>query len=223
MPRCRLLRVPQCPGWEITLHPPFAKGGGGLVLHLGKGWGVYGLTDSFGLVRREEVGCCPMNSRTFFATVAVLSVIVLAALSAALPSALLPGNTAYAQTNSAPQFPSSETGTRTVDENTPWYQNIGDPVVATDPDDDKLTYSLENARTSPFTIDRFTGQLQTGAPLDYETQATYTAKVIAADRLEPDDPSRATDTITVTINVNNVDEPGEGLADVDQAPGRRPG
>ena len=150
-----------------------------------------------------------MNSRTFFAAAAVLPVIVLAALSAALPSALLPGNTAYAQTNSAPQFPSSETGTRTVDENTPWYQNIGDPVVATDPDDDKLTYSLENARTSPFTIDRFTGQLQTGAPLDYETQATYTAKVIAADRLEPDDPSRATDTITVTINVNNVDEPGK--------------
>ena len=150
-----------------------------------------------------------MNSRMFFAAAAVLSVIVLAALSAALPSALLPGNTAYAQTNSAPQFPSSETGTRTVDENTPWYQNIGDPVVATDPDDDKLTYSLENARTSPFAIDRFTGQLQTGAPLDYETQATYTAKVIAADRLEPDDPSRATDTITVTINVNNVDEPGK--------------
>ena len=150
-----------------------------------------------------------MNSRMFFPAVAVLSVIVLAALSAALPSALLPGNTAYAQTNSAPQFPSSETGTRTVDENTPWYQNIGDPVVATDPDDDKLTYSLENARTSPFTIDRFTGQLQTGASLDYETQATYTAKVIAADRLEPDDPSRATDTITVTIDVNNVDEPGK--------------
>ena len=89
-----------------------------------------------------------MSSRTFLAAAAVLSVIVLAALSAALPSALLPGNTAYAQTNSAPQFPSSETGARTVDENTPWYQNIGDPVVATDPDDDKLTYSLENARTS---------------------------------------------------------------------------
>ncbi len=144
-----------------------------------------------------------MNSRTFFAAAAVLSVIVLAALSAALPSALLPGNTAYAQTNSAPQFPSSETGTRTVDENTPWYQNIGDPVVATDLDDDKLTYSLENARTSPFTIDRFTGQLQTGAPLDYETQATYTVKVIATDT------SDAKDTIAVTINVNNVDEPGK--------------
>ena len=144
-----------------------------------------------------------MNSRMFFAAAAVLSVIVLAALSAALPSALLPGNTAYAQTNNAPQFPSSETGARTVDENTPWYQNIGDPVVATDPDDDKLTYSLENARTSPFTIDRFTGQLQTGAPLDYETQATYTVKVIATDT------SDAKDTIAVTITVTNVEEDGK--------------
>ena len=144
-----------------------------------------------------------MNSRMFFAAAAVLSVIVLAALSAALPSALLPGNTAYAQTNSAPQFPSSETGTRTVDENTPWYQNIGDPVTATDPDDDKLTYSLENARTSPFTIVRATGQLQVGAPLDYETTSPYTVKVIATDT------SDAKDTIAVTITVTNVEEDGK--------------
>ena len=144
-----------------------------------------------------------MNRRTFLAAAAVLSVIVLAALSAALPSALLPGNTAYAQANNAPQFPASETGTRTVDENTPWYQNIGDPVTATDPDDDELTYSLENARTSPFTIDTFSGQLQTGASLDYETKSSYTVKVIAAD------PSGETVWTTVTINVNNVEEPGK--------------
>ena len=144
-----------------------------------------------------------MNRRTFLAAAAVLSVIVLAALSAALPSALLPGNTAYAQANNAPQFPASETGTRTVDENTPWYQNIGDPVTATDPDDDELTYSLENARTSPFTIDTFSGQLQTGASLDYETKSSHTVKVIAAD------PSGETVRTTVTINVNNVEEPGK--------------
>ena len=144
-----------------------------------------------------------MNRRMFLAAAAVLSVIVLAALSAALPSALLPGNTAYAQANSAPQFPASETGTRTVDENTPWYQNIGDPVTATDPDADELTYSLKNARTSPFTIDTFSGQLQTGASLDYETESSYTVKVIATD------PSGETAWTTVTINVNNVEEPGK--------------
>ena len=144
-----------------------------------------------------------MNRRTFLAAAAVLSVIVLAALSAALPSALLPGKTAYAQANNAPQFPASETGARTVDEHTPWYQNIGDPVTATDPDDDELTYSLENARTSPFTIDTFSGQLQTGASLDYETKSSHTVKVIAAD------PSGETVRTTVTINVNNVEEPGK--------------
>ena len=144
-----------------------------------------------------------MNRRTFLAAAAVLSVIVLAALSAALQSVLLPGNTAYAQANSAPQFPASETGTRTVDENTPWYQNIGDPVTATDPDDDELTYSLDNARTSPFTIDTFSGQLQTGASLDYETKSSHTVKVIAADS------SSETVRTTVTINVNNVEEPGK--------------
>ena len=85
----------------------------------------------------------------------------------------------------------------------PWLQNIGGPVTATDDDeDDPLTYSLENAGTSHFTIVRSTGQLQTGAPLDYEDQSVYTVKVIATD------PSGAKDSITVTINVNDVEEPG---------------
>ena len=89
-----------------------------------------------------------------------------------------------------------------MDENTPPYQNIGIAVTATDPDNGTLTYSLENAGKSPFIIVESTGQLQTGAPLDYETQDTYTVRVIATG------PSGATDRITVTINVANVDEPG---------------
>ena len=135
-----------------------------------------------------------MSSRTFLAAVAVFSVVVFVALCAVLPVS--------AQTNSAPQF-SAETATRDVDENSPSFHNIGEPVTATDLDDDRLVYTLENARTSPFTIVRATGQLQVGAPLDYETTSPYTVKVIATDA------SDAKDTITVTINVNNVDEPGK--------------
>ena len=135
-----------------------------------------------------------MSRRTFLAAVAVFSVIVFVAVFAVLP--------VFAQTNSAPQF-SAETATRNVDENSPSFHNIGDPVTATDSDDDRLVYTLENARTSPFTIVRATGQLQVGAPLDYETASPYTVKVIATDT------SDAKDTITVTINVNNVDEPGK--------------
>ena len=135
-----------------------------------------------------------MSRRMFLAAVAVFSVIVFVALFAVLRVS--------AQTNSAPQF-SAETATRDVGENSPTFHNIGDPVTATDSDDDRLVYTLESARTSPFTIVRATGQLQVGAPLDYETASPYTVKVIATDT------SDAKDTIAVTINVNNVDEPGK--------------
>ena len=135
-----------------------------------------------------------MSSRTFLAAVAVFSVVVFVALCAVLPVS--------AQTNSAPQF-SAETATRDVDENSPSFHNIGEPVTATDLDDDRLVYTLENARTSPFTIVRATGQLQVGAPLDYETTSPYAVKVIATDT------SDAKDTIAVTITVTNVEEDGK--------------
>ena len=135
-----------------------------------------------------------MSRRTFLAAVAVFSVIVFVALFAVLRVS--------AQTNSAPQF-SAETATRDVGENSPSFHNIGVPVTATGSDDDRLVYTLENARTSPFTIVRATGQLQVGAPLDYETASSYTVKVIATDT------SGAKDTITVTITVTNVEEDGK--------------
>ena len=135
-----------------------------------------------------------MSSRMFLAAVAVFSVVVFVALCAVLPVS--------AQTNSAPQF-SAESATRDVDENSPSFHNIGEPVTATDLDDDRLVYTLENARTSPFTIVRATGQLQVGAPLDFETTSPYTVKVIATDT------SGAKDTIAVTITVTNVEENGK--------------
>ena len=143
-----------------------------------------------------------MRHRTLIGTIGMLGLAALVGLFAALSSTFSPQDAVFAQSNNPPSFASEET-TLTVDENTPWYQNIGDdPVTATDRDDDPLTYALENAGTSHFTIVRSTGQLQTGAPLDYEGQSVYTVKVIATD------PSGAKDSITVTINVNDVEEPG---------------
>ena len=135
-----------------------------------------------------------MSRRMFLAAVAVFSVIVFVALYAVFPIS--------AQTNSAPVFPPG-TATRSVNENSPAFHNIGGPVTATDSDDTRLVYTLENARTSPFTIVRATGQLQVGAPLDYETTSSYTVKVIATDT------SDAKDTVAVTITVNDVEEPGK--------------
>ena len=153
----------------------------------------------------------PMNRKAFLAAIAFLGVLALFSLSAPSPFSLPLVSPAYAapqpaprqQQDSAPEFPSTETGVRTVDENTDPYEEIGDPVAATDPDDDKLTYSLENADTSHFGIDRNTGQLLTGAPLDYESKSSYTVTVTATDL------SDLSDSIQVTINVNNVDEEGK--------------
>ena len=143
-----------------------------------------------------------MSRRTFLAAVAVFSVIVFLSLYAVFPIS--------AQTNSAPQF-SAETATRNVDENAPSFHNIGEPVTATDSDDNRLVYTLENARTSPFTIVRATGQLQVGSPLDHETTSTYPVTVLVTDRKDANGniDDSADDTITVTINVDDVEEPGK--------------
>ena len=74
-----------------------------------------------------------MSRRMFLAAVAVFSVIVFVALSAAFPIS--------AQTNSAPEFPPG-TATRSVNENSPAFDNIGGPVTATDSDDSRLVYTL---------------------------------------------------------------------------------
>ena len=152
-----------------------------------------------------------MNRKAFLAAIAFLGALALFSLSAPSSFSLPLVSPAYAapqpalrqQQDSAPEFPSSEDGVRTVDENTDPYEEIGDPVAATDPDDDKLIYSLENADTSHFGIDRNTGQLLTGAPLDHASRSSYPVTVVATD------PSGLSDSIQVTINVNNVDEPGK--------------
>ena len=142
-----------------------------------------------------------MRHRTLIGTIGMLGSAALVGLFVAFSSIFSPQDAVFAQSNNPPLFASDET-TRTVDENTPWLQNIAGPVTATDGDDDPLTYSLENAGKLHFKIVSSTGQLQTGAPLDYEDQSVYTVKVIATD------PSGAKDRITVTINVNDVEEPG---------------
>ena len=102
--------------------------------------------------------------------------------------------------NEAPAF-ATETATRSVDENTAAGEDIGLPVVATDVDDDTLTYALGGTHETSFAIESTTtgGQLQTLAALDYETQTDYEVTVIATD-----DGGTLSDEITVTINVADV-------------------
>ena len=80
--------------------------------------------------------------------------------------------------------------------------NIGDPMTAMDADGDTLIYALGGTDAASFGINAATGQLMTLAALDYETKATYSVTVTATD------PDSASDMITVTIPVTNVEEPG---------------
>ena len=80
---------------------------------------------------------------------------------------------------------------------------MGAAVVAEDPDDDPLSYELTGGDTALFTIDDLTRRVRVGPStvLDRETQDSYSVTVTATD------PSNASDSITVTIAVTNVDEP----------------
>ena len=117
---------------------------------------------------------------------------------------------APAPANNAPEFQSTETGMRSVPENTATGMPIGDPVMATDADaGDTLTYTLGGTDMASFAIDAATGQLMTKAALDYEmpadadTDNAYEVTVTASDGNAADDA-----TIAVTITVTAM-----GLAD----------
>ena len=140
-----------------------------------------------------------MKLRALFPAVAFLSLLMLFGLAAVPFLSLSPVSPVFAQ-GAGPAFDPDGEYTRTVDENTDPYHPIGDPVTATG---DEVTYSLQNAGTSNFGIDYFTGQLLVGTRLDHEEEDEYTVTVKATDS------SDRTTTQKVTINVNNVDEPGQ--------------
>ena len=112
-------------------------------------------------------------------------------------------NEASATPNGRPVFGSAPS--LNVDENTAGGVNIGSPVTATDNDaGDTLSYALEGTDAASFTIDASTGQISAASEGGYDYEAnknSYSVTVRATDRFE------ASDTVDVTINVDDVDEP----------------
>ena len=88
-------------------------------------------------------------------------------------------------------------------------RNVGAPIEASDGDNDALTYSLATP-SSVFEIDPASGQLRTRAALDHETGSSYVLIVRVSDGKDAggNADSAIDDTITVTITVTNLDEPG---------------
>ena len=106
--------------------------------------------------------------------------------------------------NRAPAFTDGDNTTRSVAENTASGQNIGSAISATDPDTgDVLTYTLSGADEASFSIVSTSGQLRTQAALDYENKKSYSLTVSVSDG------NGGSDSITVAINVTDVEEPVE--------------
>ena len=109
--------------------------------------------------------------------------------------------------NTAPEFKNDAdavitTDTRTVRENTPSGQPVGDPVTATDANaGDILTYALGGNAAVSFAIDVTNGQVMTKDDLNAEGTVSYSVTVTATD------PFGQSDEITVTITVEDVNEP----------------
>ena len=137
---------------------------------------------------------------------------LLPGIAAVVMGLLLAAEYSAAQTpaNQAPQFPPTENGMRSVDENTAAEMDIGMPVAAADPDNDPLTYALGGTDADSFDIVASSGQLRTKASLNYEAQSSYSVTVSVHDGKDAQgDPRTAVDaTITVTVAVGNVDEDG---------------
>ena len=120
--------------------------------------------------------------------------------------------------NELPRFGSSDVE-REVDENTPGGTNIGDPIVATDPESNTLTYSLSGADSALFSVGVSTGQISvdTGTVLDFESPSDsggdnvydLTVKVSDGRDAAGNSDTSIDDSIIVTITVRNVNEPPE--------------
>ena len=58
---------------------------------------------------------------------------------------------------------------------------VGDPVAATHPNDDDVTYSLSGANAALFTVDEETGQIRLGQAVTLALGQTYTVNLTATD------------------------------------------
>ena len=106
----------------------------------------------------------------------------------------------------APSLPpsfASETDEQEVAENSSAATVVA-TVTATDPERQALTYALSGPDAASFTIpNSAAGQLRANAPLDREDATSYEVIVTASD------PYGLSDSITLTINVTDIDEPAE--------------
>ena len=107
--------------------------------------------------------------------------------------------------NTAPKFRDSAGDVRTVPENSEEGVKVGKPIMAWDPENDVLAFSLRGDDAEPFTIDEKTGQILVGpeAVLDYEAQKVHVVTLVVTD------PSGEETTTELEIHLTDVKLPGK--------------
>ncbi len=108
------------------------------------------------------------------------------------------------------EFPDT-TATRSIAENSAAGTNVGAAVTANDTENHTLYYSLNGTDKDEFDVGLNTGQItvKTGKVPNYEAKTSYSVTVEVSDRKDTNDnaDTKIDDTIAVTINVTDVDEP----------------
>ena len=107
--------------------------------------------------------------------------------------------------NTAPKFRDSARDMRTVPENSEEGVTVGKPIMAWDPENDVLAFSLRGDDAEPFTIDEKTGQILVGpeAVLDYEAQKVHVVTLVVTD------PGGEETTTELEIHLTDVKLPGK--------------
>ena len=107
--------------------------------------------------------------------------------------------------NTAPKFRDSASDVRTVPENSEEGVIVGKPILAWDPENDVLAFSLRGDDAEPFTIDEETGQILVGpeAVLDYEALNVHLVTLVVTD------PGGEETTTELEIHLTDVILPGK--------------
>ena len=116
-----------------------------------------------------------------------------------------PGKRASASTdepvqNDPPSF-TEEQADRSIPENSNPGTGVGEPLEASDPNGDSLTFKLSGDDAGSFAIDG-NGRITSAATLDHEAQPVITMTAVVQD------PAGGSDSMTVTVRVENVEEAG---------------
>jgi hypothetical protein len=119
--------------------------------------------------------------------------------------------------NTDPEFPASETGQRSIRENSPAGTRVGDAIAAQDDDNDVLRYSLSGLGVDKYNINS-SGQItvKRGALIDHESDPgnppEHSLTVTVRDYFG------GSDTISVTVTIEDVNEPVVAIHDNARTP-----